>query len=103
LDPSVEEGGPHRALGNLYLEIPYVLGGDLDLSIKHFQKAIQLGPEFGENYLGLAEVYIENRDFVLAKNVLDQFLDMELSSQKNEPILEWRAEALNLLKKIPNQ
>ena len=103
LDPSVEEGGPHRALGNLYLEIPYVLGGDLDLSIKHFQKAIQLGPEFGENYLGLAEVYIENGDFVLAKDVLGQFLDMELSSQKNEPILEWRAEALNLLKKIPNQ
>jgi tetratricopeptide (TPR) repeat protein len=103
LDPSVEEGGPHRALGNLYLEIPYFLGGNLELSIKHFQKAIQLGPEFGENYLGLAEVYIENEDFVLAKDVLDQFLDMELSSQNNESILEWRAEALNLLKKIQDQ
>ncbi|SVB61471.1 uncharacterized protein METZ01_LOCUS214325, partial [marine metagenome] len=42
LDPSIEEGGPHRALGNLYLKLPYVLGGDLERSITHFQKAIQL-------------------------------------------------------------
>ena len=48
-------------------------------------------------------MYIENGDFVLAKDVLGQFLDMELSSQKNESILEWRAEALNLLKKIQGQ
>jgi len=24
IDPSIEEGGPHRALGNLYLKLPYV-------------------------------------------------------------------------------
>ena len=103
LDPSIEEGGPHRALGNLYLKLPYVLGGDLERSITHFQKAIQLSPEFGENYLGLAEVYIENGDFILAKDILGQFLDMELSSQRNESIVEWLAEALNLLKKIQEQ
>ena len=103
LDPSVEEGGPHRALGNLYLKLPYILGGNLDRSIRHFQKAVQLGSEFGENYLGLAEAYIENGDFVLAKDVLHVFLDMKLSSQKEESVLEWRTEALNFLKKIQNQ
>jgi len=102
LDPSIEEGGPHRALGNLYLKLPYVLGGDLERSIGHFQKAIQLGSEFGENYLGLAEAYIENGDFVLAKDVLHTLLNMKLSSQKEESVLEWKTQALNFLGKIQN-
>ena len=102
LDPSIEEGGPHRALGNLYLKLPYVLGGDLERSIGHFQKAIQLGSEFGENYLGLAEAYIENGDFVLAKYVLHTLLNMKLSSQNEESVLEWKTQALDFLEKIQN-
>jgi tetratricopeptide (TPR) repeat protein len=102
LDPSIGEGGPHRALGNLYLKLPYVLGGDLERSIGHFQKAIQLGSEFGENYLGLAEAYIENGDFVLAKGILHTLLNMKLSSQKEESVLEWKTQALDFLGKIQN-
>ena len=102
LDPSLEEGGPHRALGNLYLKLPYVLGGDLERSIGHFQKAIQLGSEFGENYLGLAEAYIENGDFVLAKDILNTLLNMKLSSQKEKSVLEWKTQALDFLGKIQN-
>ena len=102
LDPSIEEGGPHRALGNLYLKLPYVLGGDLERSIGHFQKAIQLGSEFGENYLGLAEAYIENGDFILAKGILHTLLNMKLSSQKEESVLEWKTQALDFLGEIQN-
>jgi len=102
LDPSIEEGGPHRALGNLYLKLPYVLGGDLERSITHFQKAIQLGSEFGENYLGLAEAYIENGDFILAKGILHTLLNMKLSSQKEESVLKWKTQALDFLGKIQN-
>ena len=102
LDPSIEEGGPHRALGNLYLKLPYVLGGDLERSIGHFQKAIKLGSEFGENYLGLAEAYIENGDFVLAKGILHTLLNMKLSSQKEESVLEWKTQALDFLGKVQN-
>ena len=36
------------------------------------------------NYLGLAEAYIESRDFMLAKDILYMLLDMDLSSQKEE-------------------
>ncbi len=102
LDPSIEEGGPHRALGNLYLKLPYVLGGDIERSIGHFQKAIQLGSEFGENYLGLAEAYIENGDFILAKGILHTLLNMKLSSQNEESILEWKTQALDFLEEIQN-
>ncbi len=103
IDPSVEEGGPHRALGNLYLKLPYILGGDLTLSIIHFQRAIQLGPKFGENYLGLAEAYIENRDFMLAKNILYILLDLDLNSQKEDSVLGWKADAMKLLKNIKSE
>ena len=102
LDPSIEEGGPHRALGNLYLKLPYVLGGDLERAIAHFQKAIQLGSEFGENYLGLAEAYIENGDFILAKGILHTLINMELSSQKEESVLEWKTQALDFLGEMQN-
>ena len=100
LDPSVEEGGPHRALGNLYLKLPYILGGNLDRSIRHFQKAIQLGSEFGENYLGLAEAYIENEDFTLAKDTLHTLLNIKSRSQKAESMRAWQTEARSFLKKI---
>ena len=102
LDPSIEEGGPHRALGNLYLKLPYLLGGDLKRSIGHFQKAIQLGSEFGENYIGLAEAYIENGDFDLAKDVLRTLLNMKLSSQNEESVLKWKTQALDFLGEIQN-
>ena len=38
LDPSVEEGGPHRALGNLYLKLPYILGGKFGSLNQTFSK-----------------------------------------------------------------
>ena len=79
-----------------------MLGGDLERSIVHFQKAIQLGSEFGENYLGLAEAYIENGDFVLAKDVLHTLLNMKLSSQNEESVLEWKTQALDFLEEIQN-
>jgi len=100
LDPSIEEGGPHRALGNLYLKLPYILGGDLSRSIGHFKKAIRLGSEFGENYLGLAEAYIENDELLLAKNTLSKVINMKFNSQNAESILSWQKKAKRLFKEI---
>jgi len=100
LDPSVEEGGPHRALGNLYLKLPYILGGDLSRSIGHFKKATILGSEFGENYLGLAEAYIENDEPVLARATLSKIINMKFNSQNAESILSWQKKANRLFKKI---
>lgn len=103
IDPSVEAGGPHRALGNLYLKLPYVLGGNLDHSIEHFKKAIQFGSDFGDNYLGLAEAYIQNDDFILAKKTLYKTLNIKPNSQDEESIEGWQREAHSLLKKIGNE
>jgi len=100
LDSSIEEGGPHRALGNLYLKLPYILGGDLGRSIAHFKKATSLGSEFGENYLGLAEAYIENDELILARSTLSKIINMKFNSQNTESILSWQKKANRLFNKI---
>ena len=100
LDSSIEEGGPHRALGNLYLKLPYILGGDLSLSIAHFKKATSLGSEFGENYLGLAEAYIENDEFILARATLSKIIHMKLNSHNTESLLLWQKKANRLFNQI---
>ena len=101
LDPSVNEGGPHRALANLYSKLPYILGGNLNRSIIHFREAVRLGPQFGENYLGLAEAYIQNENFLLAKETLQTLLSIKSGSQHQESMLKWHTEARKLLTTIP--
>lgn len=103
LDPSVNDGGPHRALGNLYFKLPYLLGGDLKRSIRHFREAVRLGPQFGENHLGLAEAYIQNNDFLLARDILQTLLNIKSGPFDEESVREWQSEARSLLKKISEQ
>ena len=103
LNPNVNQGGPHRALANLYLKLPYLLGGDLDQSIIHFQEAVRLGPNFGENYLGLAQAYIQNKDFFSARDTLKAILNIKQDSKKEQSINKWHGEARSLLKKYQNK
>jgi tetratricopeptide (TPR) repeat protein len=101
IDPTINQGGPHRALANLYLELPYILGGDLNRSILHFREAVQFGPRFGDNYIGLAGAYIQNENFLLAKETLQTLLSIKSGSQHQESMLKWHTEARKLLTTIP--
>ena len=103
IDPSIDNGGPHRAIANLYLQLPYLLGGDLDQSVTHFQEAIRFGPKYGENYLGLAEAYIQKKDFHLARDTLKEILNIKSDSQKIGTIREWHDKAISLLKQLQNK
>ena len=101
IDPTINQGGPHRAVANLYLELPYILGGDLNRSILHFREAVRLGPRFGDNYIGLAGAYIQNENFLLAKETLQTLLSIKPGSQHQESMLKWHTEARKLLTTIP--
>lgn len=74
LDPSVSQGGPHRALGKLYLDLPGLLGGDVDKSVDHLKQAIVLGPKYADNYLFLADALYEQENYRAAKNTLQDLL-----------------------------
>lgn len=70
IDPTVDFGGPHRALGKLYYELPFFMGGDTDKSIEHMEKAVKIGPEFWENHYYLAQSYIKDSRYRDAKKEL---------------------------------
>jgi tetratricopeptide (TPR) repeat protein len=84
IDPAIERGGPHRALGRYYFEVPWLFGGDVEKSIDHLQKAVDYGPGYWENHFFLAEAYFENDQYQLAKTALQKTIELA-SQSKDEP------------------
>ncbi|MDH3256885.1 MAG: TRAP transporter TatT component family protein [Nitrospinota bacterium] len=76
INPALDQGGPHRALGRLYFKLPAILGGDLKKSIDHLLKAVDYGPQYWENHYFLAESYFENRQYLLARSELQRAMDI---------------------------
>ncbi len=99
-DPSVESGGPHRALGKLYMELPGLLGGSLEKSIAHFKEAVRLGPQMGDNYLFLAEAYYQDHQFVPARDVLNKLLQNTQQDAGHPEVKSIRERGEKLLQKI---
>ncbi|MHC1741396.1 MAG: tetratricopeptide repeat protein [Syntrophobacteraceae bacterium] len=60
LDPKVDQGGPDRLLGELYLRAPSfpMSVGDFSKAIFHFRRAVTLAPGHVENRLGLVETLL---------------------------------------------
>jgi len=84
IDPAIDNGGPHRALGRYYYELPWLFGGDVEKSIDHLQKAVDYGPGYWENHFFLAESYFENDQYQLAKTALQKTIELA-SQSKDEP------------------
>lgn len=55
LDETYWAGGPRRALANFLAQTPGFLGGDFSRAKKEFQRALELAPEFLQNYVDYAE------------------------------------------------
>jgi len=76
LDPGLDHGGPHRALGRYYFKLPWLLGGSLKKSIFHLEQAVRLGPNHFENLLFLAEAYYENGQEDPARDALVRLMEV---------------------------
>ncbi len=55
LDEAYWAGGPRRALANFLAQTPGFLGGDFSRAQKEFVRALELAPEFLQNYVDYAE------------------------------------------------
>jgi tetratricopeptide (TPR) repeat protein len=100
INPAIDSGGPHRALGRLYFKLPGVLGGDIKKSIDHLLKAVDYGPRYWENHYFLAESYFENRQYLLARTELQSAIKIA-SQTKDDPEIETHTvEFQALMKKI---
>jgi tetratricopeptide (TPR) repeat protein len=64
LDPEVDFAGPHRSLGLLYRDAPGwpVSIGSRGKARQHLQKAVELRPDFPENWICLLESYSQWSD-----------------------------------------
>ncbi len=97
LDPYFEYGGPHRALGKFFHDLPFVLGGDLKRSIEHLKLAVQLGPEYSDNYYYLSESLFDAEEYESAKPILSEYLE---KSRNEKDASEKRKRAEDFLRQI---
>ena len=60
LDATIDDGGPERMLGDLYLRAPGfpVSIGDSALAVEHFGRAVEMAPDKSANRLGLIEALL---------------------------------------------
>ena len=62
LSPEVDSAGPDRMLGELYLKAPsapFSLGS-IDKSLKYFEEAVKIAPDFYLNHLGYGAALLED-------------------------------------------
>jgi tetratricopeptide (TPR) repeat protein len=99
LDPKVNHAGPHRALGKLYMELPFFLGGDSDKSVFHLKEAVRLAPDYPENHLGLAQVLIKKNNSSEARESIHKLMQLTDNTQ-DEKLISLREEGVKLLENL---
>ncbi len=85
INPAIDRGGPHRALGRFYFKLPRILGGDIQKSIDHLLQAVSYGPAYWENHFFLAESYFENGQYIKARAELQQAVDIASRLNDDDP------------------
>lgn len=100
LEPSIQNGGPNRALGKLYLELPFFLGGSTDQSIFHLKEAVRLSPGYAENHLGLAQAYYAKNNFTSARKSLSTLLSLTDNVADDKDLLKLRKQGQELMEKL---
>ena len=76
LDETYDQAGAHRVIGRIYSEAPgWPLSvGDLDKSLYHLRRAVEIAPENSTNHLYLAETLIQLGMDEEAQRELEQVL-----------------------------
>src|ERR1017187_1224065 len=98
LDERYDLGGPLRVLGILHLRTPLPPAsiGSPRKGLKMLQRAVELFPDYPENYLYLAEALRDNNRPDEAKAALRKVLDAEPWPDRQSESQEWKIRALKL-------
>ncbi|MBN4079801.1 hypothetical protein JYT60_01040 [bacterium AH-315-C08] len=100
IDPAVEHAGPHRFLGVYFHVLPFFLGGDSEKSIHHLEAAVNLAPDFYENYFYLGKVYFDRGQYSKAHKTLKKFLRLAKSIKNDSEMPKQIDEAQDMLTRI---
>lgn len=75
LDPNYYYGGPHRYFGAYYAIAPAFAGGDLEKSKVHFNKSLEIEPNYvGTKVLWAAELAVKEQDEETFEKLLNEVL-----------------------------
>jgi hypothetical protein len=102
LDERCDFAGPLRTLGILYLRTP---GPPLSIGssrkgLRFLQRAVELFPDYPENYLYLAEALRDNQRPEDARVALAKVLDASPGSDRQTESAQWKKEAQKLLQTL---
>lgn len=99
IDERYDLGGPLRVLGILYLRTPAppVSIGSPRKGLRSLQRAVELFPDYPENYLYLGEALRENGRAAEAKQALDKVIEAKPWPDRQFESAQWKAEAQKLL------
>lgn len=75
LDPNFFYGGPHRYFGAFYAVAPTFAGGDLEKSKVHFNKSLEIEPNYvGTKVLWAAELAVKQQEEEVFETLLGEVL-----------------------------
>lgn len=100
IDPAVEHAGPHRFLGVYYHVLPFFLGGDSEKAIHHLESAVNLAPDFYENYFFLGKVYFDRGQDSKARITLEKYLQLAKTIKNDSELPKQIDEAQDMLARI---
>jgi tetratricopeptide (TPR) repeat protein len=72
LDPRHAPG--HALAGNLYLELPGIVGGSVEKAEEHFRQGLEARPKYTAIRVGLARALIRKGDYAAARRELEAVL-----------------------------
>ncbi|RMG20530.1 MAG: hypothetical protein D6729_02595 [Deltaproteobacteria bacterium] len=77
LDPTYFYGGPDRYFGAYYAIAPAFAGGDLEKSLAHYEKSLQIAPNYAGTYVLMAEnLAYKKQDRKMFEENLKKVLEM---------------------------
>lgn len=104
LDSGLEHCGPERVLGQLMVKtrkLPLYGIGSYQLGIEKLEAARDRCPDYGDNYIALAEALIEGGDYARARTLLNEMVDLPGPPDHSADHQHWLARASELLADLP--
>jgi tetratricopeptide (TPR) repeat protein len=100
LDERYEGASAYMVLGQVEMEVPRVLGGDVKKAIDYLEKGAKLAPNNSMLKLRLAEALVKAKDFAQASRVVTDILQIDVDPKYLPEHKEVLGEAAKLQDKI---
>ena len=100
IDESYQSGSAYMVLGEVYLEAPRLLGGDVSKAIGYLEKGIKVGPDNEMMRAKLAAAYVEAHRNDDARKQIEALMAMKASPDYKPEYDEAIAEAKKVQEKI---